>query len=422
MVNRVLVDASTALFASQLLTTETVLNVVNLLDLAGLIDSVVLSEHVTLLDTSSRGVATEYGLQTMLGTFADGIFEVRRATTDEIFASLARHRAKDGWTIIPFDDLFIDLPRIQGSYLSWLQSIYDHYWPPNRPGQRVPSAVTGSYLMDMARWIRENRVLPPTLFNEWFRSGGAEFSRLAVAGVLRCQVYLAAAEVYHLPYKPDALRWPLVSELLGVKDVHEQFFGQALVALAEKSQAQQAYAVGDLLGVRVVAPMPLLLSYVLKKARTRDEIISVCMEIRESAAARRFREFTTEIASLLAKTDYSSAHRELNEYAAAISRMLGAPDRPDALYAILDTASDAAKVVASPSIDGILKSAASSGRLLDQITERRRARRFALITAPLKIHMSLADLQKDLQRLFGRQLSQDELALVAKTRHKPIET
>lgn len=162
--------------------------------------------------------------------------------------------------------------------------------------------------------------------------------------------------------------------------------------------------------------MPLLLRYVLRRARSRDDIVPVCMELRESRQAERFRKFVNEFSLRYVQADHAKMQREIGDYAKAISKAVGASERPEAAFAILETAADIASAATGPNIAHILKAGMSSERLLEKMVERWRARRFALITTPMRLHSSLADVRQDLQRLFGSHLTDDELFLVAKGR------
>jgi hypothetical protein len=75
-----------------------------------------------------------------------------------------------------------------------------------------------------------------------------------------------------------------------------------------------------------------------------------------------------------------------------------------------------ADTVTSPGIGQIVRAGESGRGLVERMLGSWRARRFAMVTAPLHLHLSLVQMQKDLKRLFGAELSDEELSLVAKGR------
>jgi len=426
-VSPVLVDASTLLFVADLLTGKAKPTLFNVFDLASLVEAVVLHDGVLVVDTVVGAPdRIDAALQATLGRVAPEFWSVRRMRVEDLFAQLSALRAQSESDAVMFEDYFVRLDQIDGEtqdYLNWLQDVFVHYWPgggrERRRDATAPSTISARNATSLVRYAHRRGHKPPpgTVFDEWLVHGeGARFKEFAVGSILRAQVYLAAGECLGMAYKPDSMRWPLVWKVLtGWQD--RRFLGdEQLLRMAEQAELAEAENVWQKLGVRLAAPLPLLLKVVLRRAGDVDAVMAEAWALRESKAAERFREASSELTTASEEHDWRTLSRSIDEYSRALGRAVSGSAVADGVFAVVGAAAGVSGAAAKPGLHSSLAAGQASQGLVRRAHEAWRARRFAVITVPIRQVGGAAELQADLTRLFGGALDAKELDLLARAR------
>ncbi|HYR09080.1 MAG TPA: hypothetical protein VEQ60_14960 [Longimicrobium sp.] len=424
--DRVLIDASTVLFISDLLEGREEPNAINLLNLASFVESVILHKHITVLRMGTGGDAGQR-LDVFAAQLPDGIMRVLHKEPFSLLEEWRTLRSREARNVPQmWSDLFLDLDRADEelrAYVGTLQDISNHYWGSGdqRPGAPESAQTASLYestpalSTSMARFVRREKLLPDTVFNEWYLHGeGRRFGRFAEGSIVRAQMYLCAAEVLDAPYKPDALRWPLCWKLL-TRSSLSPVRDEALVELALKEEIAAAEQVRKVFGAGSLAVgLPLFLRTVLRLSSAPADVLRTALEIRYSKEAERFRDFCQRMREAVAAEELQKSLRGLSDYSSALKKVFGDSGTPGAMWTLVEggTALTTAAIGGTPA--AFLALAPKAKGPLSELSGWWRRRRFALITRALKTAKQADAFRSEVKRVFGRVLPDSELRMLTR--------
>lgn len=423
--DRVLIDASTALFVSDILEGRGIPNAINLLNLASFLESVILHRSITILNTNPGG-EHDSRLDAIRAQFPDGVV---RVVQKEPFSLLQEWRAlrdedsragPEMWS-----DLYLDLTRSDEelqNYVQTLQTVFDHYWRSGSDGNSRKPGTNPLVVhesppglnVSMGRFVRREKMFPDTLFNEWYLHGeGRQFDRFAEGSIIRAQLYLCAAEVFDAPYKPDALRWPLCWKLLTNAPL-SRVRDEALIKHALQEEIVAAEQVQKIFGAGAVSlGIPLFLRTILQQSSAPEDILPAAIKIRYSSEAERFRAFCKQMRQAIVGEELIEALRGLNDYTLAIRRVFGESKTPEVMWTLVEGGVAATKAgIAGLTPTAFLDLAPKTKGPLSELRSWWRRRRFALITKSIMTAKQAGAFRLDVKRIFGRAIPDSELRML----------
>ena len=175
------------------------------------------------------------------------------------------------------------------------------------------SGIAGMQLpVDQADGYRTKDQSVNSMLSDWGINPNVDPERFAAHLIYRTHVYLSLADLLGFPARADALRKNLIpaNPVTG-------FAGRSTTLVGE-AQNTRDDQVNDLLGFEAFkARIPLVLKYVLCRARTPSEVLEITLETRESRPARRFRKYCARVDTAIAegkRDDVARACAELSSY------------------------------------------------------------------------------------------------------------
>ncbi len=284
--------------------------------------------------------------------------------------------------------------------------VFDDMFPPRAPDRTDLASMTDERIWE--DWVRRYSSQANTSWwadqEMYRRMYEDEFKHRLL---LRTHFYLVASEVLGAPYRPDVVRAPICWKFFDRGSYAEPGLDERLVDLAEKGSRARATNANEFLGRPVFTVLPLFLTRVLADSKNRTDLISATLEIRDSAAATRFRKTLTGIARAEADGDIFSLLADAHRYSDLLRRQFGGADRggSEVLWAV---AGDGVKAALDPSSASLVSLSGSLGRgAVGAPAIVRRwwfRRKMALIAKTIDAAKRAKAMQPELSRLFGAPL------------------
>lgn len=243
--------------------------------------------------------------------------------------------------------------------------------------------------------------------------------------LLRCNVALQLSE--GLVYHPHSYRTPLICEKLNVEARQSASLISELVRYTE-SRIEDRLSIDNLQVLRRYwmayasdLDMPLILSVVLSGARGKDDIIPLTLELRNTAAAQRYRELTSNFVSAIRgeiPKDRMDAECEMQAAKQVLSKELTklygvhdqhAPSRLSRLFSVVSPTELASSTVRSTVMQLGKKILKSIPEGADWTKKMRMRRKVTLLLNLAKRRRDIPRLNTLLERVFHKKLSPDQM-------------
>jgi hypothetical protein len=244
--------------------------------------------------------------------------------------------------------------------------------------------------------------------------------------LLRCNVAMEMSE--RLVYHPHSHRTRLVCEKMALKARESASLVSALVrdteATIEKKISENARrTILSRYGAfnSVDSDLPLVLAVVLSGARTPADVIPLALNLRNTRAAKRYRDWTTKLVSAVRKgstEEQIKAARELEQakqvLTEELTKLYDARRKTDlSRFAALASVADPEPLL-STSVGSVLikagkKFVEAAPELLRQIEKMHVRRKVALLLNLAKKRRQIERLNLLLERTFRKKLSQEQL-------------
>lgn len=151
-----------------------------------------------------------------------------------------------------------------------------------------------------------------TAYSERTRPFGSGMDLVAGTGF-----YTTCSQILGVPYRPSLLRSLYLRSLLkeSVRDFREDV-GRLAFGMLEQAREGSIEFVAQLADMNwVEAQMPAVLAWVLSRANSREDVLPCTLALRETAGARRFREWNGALVRAVQSGDLTDAARRFREMA-----------------------------------------------------------------------------------------------------------
>jgi len=233
--------------------------------------------------------------------------------------------------------------------------------------------------------------------------------------LIRTHFYLLASDVLRIPYRPDALRAPICWKFFSGGSFEQFGIDERFVDAAERVARDQVDSVNQFLKRDAFVLVPFFLARVLAEAASPGEIIPIVLEIRQSAAARRFRQYMAELRASDDAGDIANLAREISKYGGMLRRESEAHDGGgiEAALSLLTSGIDMALSPTPTNLVGYARDA-----VVGAMERRKRGtswwyrRKTALISRTLRVSLANQSLPRQVERVFGSAMAPDELSFL----------
>jgi len=233
--------------------------------------------------------------------------------------------------------------------------------------------------------------------------------------LIRAHFYVLASEVVDAPYRPDGFRAPICWKFFGEGSFAEFGIDEAFVRAAEQAQHEEIASVNSFLRRRAFVGLPFFLARVFQESREAGDVMRVTGEIRESSEARRFREYAARLRRDEDEGNVREIVRELQAVSAVLRKQFGPSERSfDVLWTLAGSGARAAIAQDPVSVVDLgIKSGGAATKSAAGLGAWWHNRKLALISKTVKHARRAKDMQGELRRLFGANLSEGELEVLA---------
>jgi len=234
--------------------------------------------------------------------------------------------------------------------------------------------------------------------------------------LIRTHFYLLASDVLGMPYRPDGLRAPICWKFFSGGSFQRYGLDECFIDAAERVTQDHVESINRFLKREAFVLVPFFLTRVLAQAATPDDIISITLEIRESAAARRLRQYTAELQAADDAGDIAHLAREITKYGSMLRGESGVHDG-GGIDAALSLLASGADMALSPTPANLLSNAWKIFSGARQRQQQRASwwyrRKTALISKTLRADLASQSLPHLITRVFGTEMAHDELSFLS---------
>lgn len=252
-------------------------------------------------------------------------------------------------------------------------------------------------------------------FAQWLGLYGDDYRSFARSMFSRANLYILAGDLLDAPYRPGALRWPICWNHFSMRRTEKPVVAEAFVHLAKSLRLEQATRLEALLGSGFVShTIPLFLRVVLKECKGPDEILRKAVAIRWSNEATRFRSTTQRLTQRLEDGQFGTVLQELTDCSRALSKKFGLSES-NAEWTLLSAPALSMKPhTALDQSASLSANGATIAKLGKSIWSWWKARRYGLIIRSADTVQSTRSLSKEVEAVFKHTIDDQDMELLEK--------